>query len=155
MSDMEFAETAALPSQHIGLYFINRVPSRRLTQTADGFPTQPAVNLSRSADVKLRIYFYFGSALKIVINIPASNPKARIRLKVCEAFFKVVGRKGQITVELYNEVPIIVLNCPVAIVKSFDYATAGFAGSSVRPGDQLNPWKQAGIVSDDLGRPVG
>ena len=39
MNDLEFAEAVALPTQHIGLHFIDRVPPGSLPQAANRFPT--------------------------------------------------------------------------------------------------------------------
>ena len=57
-------------------------------QSANRFPAGPAINLGRSADVKLRIDLKGQLAVKVVIDFAAADSQLRLVLKMLETVSK-------------------------------------------------------------------
>src|ERR1700722_2876563 len=99
MSYFELAEAIGLPTQHVGLYFVDRVPARRSPQADNRFPTGPLVDFGRTSDMKLWIGFDFLHASKFVINVSSTNSKFGVALKMSAALCKIVRLKDRVPSE--------------------------------------------------------
>src|ERR1035438_8983645 len=102
VNNTQFVEAVRIPAQHVGLYFIDRVPSWSSPQAVDRLTTGSSVDLRCPSDMEFGSGFKFLNSPKVVIDISAANPELRITLEVCETSFKVILGQSQVPVELHN-----------------------------------------------------
>src|ERR1700733_15256827 len=155
MSYFELAEAIGLPTQHVGLYFVDRVPARRSPQAANRFPPGPLIDFGRTSDMKLWIGFDFLHSSKFVINVSSTDAKFGIALKMCEALCKIGRLQAQVAIELDNKIPITAPKSLKAIIKRLHYSATRLAETSVLSVNNAYPWVLRGIAINNLARPGG
>src|ERR1035441_9080116 len=116
MNDLELAEAIGLPTQHIGLHFIDRVPPWSLPQAAYRFPTGSSIDIGCSSNMEHGSGFKSLNSPNIVINVSPPHPYLGVPLKMFETFPKVIWGQSQVAVELHDEIPAIAAKGTVAVI---------------------------------------
>src|ERR1700722_20196179 len=117
MNNAQFIKAVRVPTQHVGLYFVDRVPTGGSPQATNRFPTSFPIDLGCSSHMELGGGFKFLHALEFIKNVSPANPELRVALKVFETLFKIILRQRQVSVELHDEIPVIASNCIVSVIK--------------------------------------
>src|SRR5208282_2662369 len=114
------------------------------------FPTCPSINFGCPSDMELGVCLNFQLSVNLVTDSSPTNPKRRLLIEVFKTFLKVIRGQSQIAVKLHDELPVIMAECTVTIIKCFYDAAAGLAESPIRPVDHANPWKLGRVLIEDV-----
>src|SRR5262249_38296073 len=139
------------------LDLVQGVPARCAYEPADSFPGCAPVNLRGTAHMKGGVARGIFDALAVDLAIDSSSPNAQLGVsgEVSEGVLEVVLLKGQVAVELDEEVPRIRPGKIVAIIEGFDDAAACFAKAAVLTMHGLDPCVLLRSRVDEEGSLVG
>lgn len=149
MNEVKVRKTPCRPPKHAGFNLVHRIPARRRPKAANFIPTTPPVYFSGAAHMKCRTLF---ESLDTVFNVADHAPadsQARLIFKILKAFFEVIGLKGQISIKLDQEIPIVELDSFISLIKSLDNSAPCFSKPSVRAMNNPNPRILLSILIND------
>ena len=106
MDKFETRKRLGHPAQLVGLRFIDGVPAETTHETAQLFPTFPAINFCPAANMKGRSLVELHALSHFVVYRAAANSEAWCVMEVLKTLFEIVGGKGQITVEIHEKFPV-------------------------------------------------
>lgn len=84
------------------------------------------------------------------MDFPTSDSELWILPKVLEAFLEIIGSEAQISIKLYDKVPLLALKLVVPVVERFHHAAAVLSKSSIPSMYDVNPRKFGRLSVDDL-----
>src|SRR5579863_1518313 len=115
----------SLPTEHIGLDFVNCVPARGADQPAYRFPALPFVDFCRPSHVEYGIGLDFRlPAAKNVIDFSAADSKLGLTIEMLKALLEIIGRKSQVPIKFHDEFPVVAPQSVVAGIERVDDTAA-------------------------------
>src|ERR1700687_4254118 len=94
--------------------------------------------------------FEFLHAVFNVADGASANSQPRLLFKILKAFFEVIGLKGQVSIQLDEEIPIVELKRFVSLVKRLDHSAPCFSESPVRAVNNPNPRILLSVFIEDV-----
>jgi hypothetical protein len=100
--------------------------------------------------MKTRILFRFQFAHDLMTDLSSTDSKFIVQAEVLEAFFEIVGVKGEIGIEFHKKIPLFALKGLVAFVERLHYTAARLAEASVLPMNDADPRMFRSVALNDL-----
>src|SRR5665213_1002160 len=150
MQDAKVGEAARRPAKHVGFEVVHRIPAGRAHDTSEVVPALSPVDLGGSANMKYRTFFECDLSVQVVVDAASGDAKSRVLRKFSKALLEIVRREAEVSVEFYDELPVVTRNPGESLVERIHLTACGVAVSAVVSMADGNPGILLCVAVHDL-----